>query len=98
MFYLVSLLLASIMNTNVEPMLDVHSPSFKNGNDIPRKYTCQGQNINPELKVRDIPEEARSLVIIVEDPDAPSGTFNHWVVWNIKPAKTIRENSKPGTE
>jgi len=65
---------------------------------IPRKYTCDGRDVNPSLNIEDLPKETKSLVLIVDDPDAPMGTWVHWVVWNIPPAKEILEDSVPGTE
>jgi len=58
------------------------SSVFKNGDVIPRKYTCEGQDINPEIIVNNIPEGAKTIAIICDDPDAPIGTFVHWVLWN----------------
>lgn len=78
--------------------LMISSPSFKHEGLIPRTYTCQGSNVNPPLVIEGIPEEARSLALIVDDPDAPGGTFDHWLVWNIPPVKVILENSRPGLE
>jgi Raf kinase inhibitor-like YbhB/YbcL family protein len=99
-FYYVLLLLLNIntMNTTTE-MIDtlmITSPAFQNGADIPAKYTCQGENINPELDISGIPKEAKTLALIMEDSDAPSGTFDHWLVWNINPTEQIAENSLPG--
>lgn len=78
--------------------LSVTSPAFKDKDSIPAKYTCQGQNVNPPLAIGNIPEGTKSLVLIIEDPDAPGATFNHWVVWNIPPAGLIEENSAPGVQ
>jgi hypothetical protein len=79
--------------------LTIKSPAFEHGKLIPKKYTCDGQDINPPLTIEGIPKEARTLVLAVDDPDAPSGTWDHWIVWNI-PASTskIAENSVPGKE
>lgn len=79
--------------------LKVSSPAFKDNGRIPAKYTCDGININPGLLVEDIPEQAHSLVLIMDDPDAPVGVWDHWIVWNI-PANisVIAEDSVPGVE
>ena len=79
--------------------LSVESPAFEHGKLIPKKYTCDGQDINPPLTIEGIPKEAKTLVLAVDDPDAPSGTWDHWIVWDI-PASTskIAENSVPGKE
>jgi Raf kinase inhibitor-like YbhB/YbcL family protein len=72
---------------------------FENNKPIPVKYTCDGANINPPLTIDEVPKETKTLVLIVDDPDAPMGTFNHWVVWNIPPTtRKIEENTVPGTE
>jgi|SRR3989344_6694814 len=69
---------------------------FNQGEKIPVKYTADGENINPSLEVIGIPSDIKSLVLIVDDPDAPAGTWVHWVVINISPEiNTIRENSIP---
>ena len=78
--------------------LTVSSPAFSNNGFIPSKYTCDGSNINPELIIRDIPQDTRSLALIIDDPDAPKGTFDHWVMWNIPVKDKIDENSTPGAE
>lgn len=63
--------------------MKIESTAFKHGKPIPSKYTCKGGNVSPPLSFQDVPQEAKSLVLIVDDPDAPSGTFDHWIVWNI---------------
>lgn len=78
--------------------LKVTSSSFDNQDSIPKKYSCDGENVNPPLKIENIPQEGKSIVLIVDDPDAPMGTWVHWVVWNIPIKKMIEENSVPGTE
>ncbi len=65
--------------------IDVSSPAFDEAGDIPVKYTCIGQDINPELKWSNIPENTKSIMIIMYDPDAPIGYFIHWVIFNIPP-------------
>jgi Raf kinase inhibitor-like YbhB/YbcL family protein len=61
----------------------LESPAFENGGRIPEKYTCAGLDSSPPLRWRGQPPETRSFTIIVEDPDAPGGTFTHWIIYNI---------------
>lgn len=87
------------MEKTVAPMsLNISSTAFAAGEMIPSKYTCDGANINPPLDIQGIPENAKCLALIVDDPDAPAGTWVHWVVWNIPVASHINENEAPGTE
>lgn len=65
---------------------------------IPSKYTCTGANVSPPLSIGLIPENTKSFALIMEDPDAPMGTFDHWIVWNIPPKRSIEENSAPGIQ
>lgn len=79
--------------------LTVKSSSFLHNTSIPKKYSCDGEDKNPPLTIEGVPKESKSLALIVDDPDAPGGTFDHWVVWNIPPSTTrIAEHSVPGTE
>lgn len=77
------------------------SPAFTEGGKIPSKYTCEGEGINPELLIQEVPSNAKSLVLIMDDPDVPEfirkeRMFDHWVVFNIPPTtKRIPENSQP---
>lgn len=72
------------------------SPAFNHGSQIPSKYTCDGENINPHLVIHGVPERAKSLALLMEDPDAPAGLWVHWVVWDISPeTKEIREHTAP---
>ncbi len=73
---------------------------FKNGEPIPSKYTCDGENVSPPLEW-DRVEEARTFAIIVEDPDAPGGTFYHWVIYNLKVnnlPEGVKKDSKLGVQ
>lgn len=63
--------------------MNITSTAFEENQEIPEKYTCDGQDINPPLKFEDIPADAASLALIVSDPDASGGTFYHWVLFNI---------------
>jgi Raf kinase inhibitor-like YbhB/YbcL family protein len=76
--------------------ITVSSPAFEYEGMIPAKYTCDGENINPPLQIDRLPHETQSMAIIMEDPDAPKGIFDHWLLWNIPPTKRISENSNPG--
>ena len=76
--------------------MKISSPEFKNNETIPLMYTCESDNINPELIFSDVPHATKSLVLIVEDPDAEAKPWVHWLVFNIPPAaKGIEENSIP---
>lgn len=70
-----------------DPVLALASADFQNGATIPARYTCSGANTSPTLKWTGIPSGAQSIVLIVDDPDAPGGTFVHWVTYNIPPAR-----------
>ena len=76
----------------------VTSPEFEHGTSIPKKCTCEGVDVNPALIIEDVPAEAKSLVLIVDDPDAPRGTWVHWVVYNIPVVARIEEDSVPGEQ
>jgi len=65
--------------------ISVTSTAFKEGKMIPQKHTCDGTNVSPQLAWTGIPASARSIALICEDPDAPSGIFTHWVVFNMAP-------------
>ncbi len=76
--------------------LQITSSAFQNNGMIPRQYTCDGRDINPALMIAGVPQGARSLALICDDPDAPVGIWVHWVIWNIDPnVKEIKENSVP---
>ena len=76
--------------------LSLHSIAFSHGGHIPPLYTCEGKDINPPIEISGIPGDAKSLALIMEDPDAPNGTFYHWLMWNIPPQNVINENNTPG--
>jgi Raf kinase inhibitor-like YbhB/YbcL family protein len=78
--------------------MKLRSSAFGHNEPIPRKYTCQGDDVSPELIVEDVPAGAQSLVLIVDDPDAPGKTFDHWVVYDIPVISRIEEGSIPGTQ
>lgn len=72
------------------------SSAFSHNQSIPQNYTCDGENVNPPLSISGVPENTKSLALIMDDPDAPAGTWVHWAVWNIDPKTTeIAENSVP---
>lgn len=76
--------------------IKISSKAFKHNGLIPSKYTCDGADVSPPLTIEGATETARSLALIVDDPDAPAGTWVHWVVWNASPStKEIHEGSLP---
>src|ERR1700724_1380890 len=76
--------------------MNITSSAFQEGGIIPEKFSKNGQNANPGLRIDGVPAEAKSLALIVDDPDAPVGLFTHWLVWNIDPKTTeIAENDVP---
>jgi Raf kinase inhibitor-like YbhB/YbcL family protein len=76
--------------------MNVTSSAFQEGGAIPEKFSKNGQNVSPELRINGAPAEAKSLVLIMDDPDAPGGLFTHWLIWNIDPKTTeIAEGSAP---
>lgn len=78
--------------------MTIKSPDFERNGFIPKKFTCQGADVNPTLMIKEVPQGAKSLVLIVDDPDAPMGTWVHWVVFDIPVIFTIDENSVPGKQ
>ncbi|PIY95972.1 MAG: YbhB/YbcL family Raf kinase inhibitor-like protein [Candidatus Kerfeldbacteria bacterium CG_4_10_14_0_8_um_filter_42_10] len=76
--------------------MKITSSAFQNNQSIPAKYSCDGEDVNPPLAFSELPDNIQSLALIVDDPDAPAGTWVHWIVWNINPATAeISENSVP---
>lgn len=78
--------------------LVLHSSSFANGSAIPRQYTCDGANLSPALTWTGAPGATQSLALVMEDPDAPHGTWTHWLVWNIPPRATVMPEGEPPAE
>ena len=76
--------------------LTISSPAFRHNEHIPSKFTCDDADVSPQLLIGNVPAGTKSFALIVDDPDAPRGTWVHWVVWNISPdTKEIREGSVP---
>jgi Raf kinase inhibitor-like YbhB/YbcL family protein len=74
------------------------SPEFKNNEFIPKKFTCEGNDVSPTLIIEDIPKDAKNLALIVDDPDAPMGTWVHWVLYDIPVVSKIDEDSITGKQ
>ncbi len=90
MKFLIPLILLAGLSFSIE----LKSEAFKYGEYIPKVYTCEGKDVSPPLSWGSFPKETKSFAIIMEDPDAPGGTFYHWVVWNISPSITnLPENA-----
>ena len=76
--------------------IKITSSAFQQGGNILSKFTCDGSDTSPPLQIAGVPSGAKSLVLIVDDPDAPGGLFTHWLAWNIPPqTDSIAEGSAP---
>jgi Raf kinase inhibitor-like YbhB/YbcL family protein len=81
----------------------ITSPAFEDGGAVPLVHTCDGRNVSPPLAISGVPAEARSLALVVDDPDATYGTWTHWVLWNVAPMTaeipmaSVPEGSVEGT-
>jgi len=78
--------------------VEITSPSFSKNGSIPSKYSCKGQNVSPPLEICAIPKDAKSLVLIMHDPDATMGDFVHWVCYDIAPHQEIEEGETCGRQ
>jgi len=79
-----------------QAQMKISSTKFGDGGNIPPQFTCDGENTSPDLQIDAVPAAAKSLLLIVDDPDAPKGVFTHWLLWNLKPdSKEILANSPP---
>ena len=82
--------------TAKEKTMKISSADFQHNGKMPPSLTCDGQDASPELQISDVPKNAKSLALIMDDPDAPRGTWTHWVVFNIPPETTrIMKGDEP---
>jgi len=80
-------------------VMELYSPAFNKEEFIPKKYSCKGEDVSPEISWENVPEGTKSFALSVKDPDAPIGTFVHWLVYDIdKDLRKIEENSVPGKQ
>lgn len=91
------ILCALLFGCQFEPEVSRLNITSSFSNRIPKKYTCDGENVNPPLFINNLPNDTKSIVLIVEDPDA-TPVWYHWIVYNIPPTKEIKENTIPGIE
>ena len=75
--------------------LEISIDAFRNTERIPVVYTCEGENVSPAISWRGVPAGTRSFALIMDDPDAPSGTFTHWVIWNIPADSAALDRAVP---
>lgn len=87
---------AAVACSRGDAKLRITTPAFNDGNPIPRQYTCDGENAPPPLNLSGSPATAKSLALVVDDPDAPGVVFTHWLVWNL-PARSQGINGVEGT-
>lgn len=80
-------------------VISLKSPAFKEGESIPSRHTCEGYNISPPLEWNNLPDDTMSMAIICEDPDAPSGLWTHWIIFNLpKDTSGLKEKIMPREE
>mgnify|MGYP001565224986 CR=1 FL=1 len=96
--FLLAVNFAQAQNGQGGGSMKLTSPGFENNKYMPAKYTCEGEEVNPALVIEGVPAQAKSLALIVDDPDAPMGTWVHWVVYDIPIVGKIEENSVPGVQ
>lgn len=96
--FVVGLLIGGVTFAQGGEKMKLSSPAFGPKQMIPKQFTCQGGDINPPLTIEGIPEGTKSLALIIDDPDAPMGTWIHWVVFDIPVGTVIDENSVPGKQ
>ena len=78
--------------------MKLSSPEFEHKSFIPQRFTCQGKGVNPGLIIEGIPEQAKSLALIIDDPDAPGGDFVHWILYDIPVIDRIKEDTIVGKQ
>lgn len=84
------------LDTSAAVKFKLSSPAFADSGSIPQKFTCQGENVSPELNWSDAPAGTKSFALIMDDPDAPGSTFTHWVLFDIPPeTKQLAEGAGP---
>jgi len=84
--------------TTVTDEFEFSTSAFDDGATVPRKFTCDGENVSPPMSVGDPPSGTETLAIIVDDPDAPGGTFTHWLLWNVPADRASIPEGIPKTE
>jgi Raf kinase inhibitor-like YbhB/YbcL family protein len=78
--------------------LEIHSPVFVQGGDIPKQYTCDGADVSPPLLWSGHPKETQSIALIADDPDAPAGTWVHWVLFDLPESTRSLDENVPKRE
>lgn len=91
-------LLFVLISMVAQSTLTITSRSFNEGELIPSEYTCEGSNTSPELSITHVPQDAKTLVLFMFEPDAPGSSFDHWISFDIIPAGKIKEGAEPGVK
>lgn len=96
LLFAIAVFLIASSHAKAQSEMSVSSSAFQNGEEIGTKFTCNGKNVSPELRISGAPATAKSLALVVDDPDAPGGLFTHWLVWNVDArTRQLGENSAP---
>lgn len=96
--FLLSIQASDTLKERQKPTMELSSHAFSYMQSIPVKYTCDGADVSPPLAWKNVPDKTKSIVLIVDDPDAPMGTWVHWIVYDIPPQIESISESQPTSE
>jgi Raf kinase inhibitor-like YbhB/YbcL family protein len=95
LFTTIMLIAAAAVAWRQAGTFQITSPAFTTGSTIAEKYSCTGENVSPPLRWSGVPDAAKTLALVMDDPGAPRGTFTHWVVYNLPPSSSGVDGAQP---